>query len=51
MTVPECTVDLRVGGQHRITMRLPDAVLYCFIWLFFSAAGAGALSLDARRQA
>lgn len=25
------------------------AVLYCFIWLFFSAAGAGAWSLDAKR--
>jgi len=24
------------------------AVLYCFIWLFFSAAGAGPWSLDAR---
>ncbi len=28
VTVPECTVDLRVGGQHRITMRLPDGVDY-----------------------
>lgn len=25
------------------------AVLYCFIWLFFCAAGAGRLSLDALR--
>jgi putative oxidoreductase len=25
------------------------AVLYCFLWLYFSAAGAGAWSLDARR--
>jgi putative oxidoreductase len=25
------------------------AVLYCFIWLYFSAAGAGPLSLDALR--
>ena len=25
------------------------AVLYCFLWLYFSAAGAGPLSLDARR--
>jgi putative oxidoreductase len=25
------------------------AALYCFIWLYFSAAGAGPLSLDARR--
>jgi putative oxidoreductase len=25
------------------------AVLYCFIWLYFSAAGAGPWSIDARR--
>lgn len=25
------------------------AILYCFIWLYFSAAGAGPWSLDARR--
>ena len=25
------------------------AVLFCFVWLFFSAAGAGPWSLDARR--
>jgi putative oxidoreductase len=25
------------------------AVLYCFLWLFFSAAGAGPWSLDAKR--
>jgi putative oxidoreductase len=24
-----------------------SAVLYCFIWLFFSSAGAGSLSIDA----
>jgi len=28
VTVPECTVDLRVGGTHHITMRLPDGVDY-----------------------
>jgi len=28
-----------------------DAVIFCFIWLYFSAAGAGAFSLDARRKA
>ncbi|HEY3287422.1 MAG TPA: SRPBCC domain-containing protein [Gemmatimonadaceae bacterium] len=28
VTVPECTVDLRVGGQHRLTMRLPNGVDY-----------------------
>ena len=26
-----------------------DAVFYCFLWLYFSAAGAGTWSLDARR--
>ena len=26
-----------------------DAALYCFVWLYFSAAGAGAWSLDAMR--
>ncbi|MHB0961784.1 MAG: DoxX family protein [Gemmatimonadaceae bacterium] len=28
-----------------------DAVFFCFTWLYFSAAGAGAWSLDARRKA
>ena len=27
-----------------------DAVLYCFIWLYFSAAGPGPLSFDALRK-
>ena len=27
-----------------------DAALYCFLWLYFSAAGAGPWSLDARRR-
>lgn len=27
-----------------------DAVLYCFIWLYFSAVGAGPWSLDAKRE-
>lgn len=27
-----------------------DAVFFCFTWLYFSAAGAGAWSLDARRK-
>ena len=27
-----------------------EAVLYCFLWLYFSAAGAGAWSLDAGRR-
>ena len=26
-----------------------EAVLYCFVWLYFSAAGAGPWSLDAKR--
>jgi putative oxidoreductase len=26
------------------------AALYCFVWLYFSAAGAGPWSLDARRK-
>lgn len=26
-----------------------DAILYCFLWLYFSAAGAGPWSLDAKR--
>ncbi|MBZ5639734.1 MAG: DoxX family protein [Acidobacteriia bacterium] len=26
-----------------------DAALYCFVWLYFSAAGGGPWSLDARR--
>jgi putative oxidoreductase len=26
------------------------AVLYCFLWLYFSATGAGPLSLDAQRR-
>ena len=27
-----------------------SAALYCFVWLYFSAAGAGPWSLDARRK-
>ena len=27
-----------------------SAVLYCFVWLYFSAAGAGPWSLDAKRR-
>jgi len=27
-----------------------SAVLYCFVWLYFSAAGAGPWSLDAKRK-
>jgi len=32
-----------------INMGVP-AVLYCFVWLYFSAAGAGPWSLDALRE-
>ena len=28
-----------------------SAVIYCFVWLYFSAAGAGPWSLDALREA
>jgi len=27
-----------------------SAVLYCFVWLYFSAAGAGPWSIDAKRR-
>lgn len=27
-----------------------DAIFYCFLWLYFSAAGAGSWSLDALRR-
>ena len=33
----------------QVSMGIP-ALLYCFIWLYFSAAGAGPWSLDARRK-
>jgi putative oxidoreductase len=33
-----------------ITNNGQPAVLYCFLWLYFSAAGAGPWSLDARRE-
>ena len=36
------------GFWPTVNQGLP-AVLYCFIWLYFSAAGAGPWSLDARR--
>jgi putative oxidoreductase len=32
-----------------INMGIP-AVLYCFVWLYFSAAGPGPWSIDARRR-
>lgn len=39
------------NGFWTLTNGGGDAVIFCFIWLFFSAAGAGAWSLDARRKA
>lgn len=37
------------GGFWPLANRGTDAVFFCFTWLYFSAAGAGAFSLDARR--
>jgi len=37
------------GGFWPILNNGVTAVLYCFVWLFFSAAGPGSWSLDARR--
>jgi putative oxidoreductase len=38
------------GGFWPILNNGVTAVLYCFVWLFFSAAGPGPWSLDARRR-
>jgi len=38
------------GGFWPILNGGVTAVLYCFVWLFFSAAGPGPWSLDARRR-
>jgi putative oxidoreductase len=37
-------------GLWPIVNQGQPAVLYCFIWLYFSAAGAGPWSLDALRK-
>ncbi len=37
------------GGFWPVLNQGTDAVFYCFLWLYFSAAGPGPLSLDARR--
>ena len=37
------------GGVWPIMNGGVAAALYCFVWLYFSAAGAGALSIDAAR--
>lgn len=38
------------GGFWPTTNGGIPAVLYCFVWLYFSAAGAGPWSLDAKRR-
>jgi putative oxidoreductase len=38
-------------GFWTLTNGGTDAVFFCFLWLWFSAAGAGPWSLDARRGA
>ena len=38
------------GGFWPVVNGGIPAVLYCFVWLYFSAAGAGPWSLDARRR-
>ena len=38
------------GGPWPILNGGELAVLFCFLWLYFSAAGAGPLSLDALRR-
>lgn len=38
------------GGFWPVVNGGVPAVLYCFVWLYFSAAGAGPWSLDARRN-
>ena len=37
-------------GFWAVTNNGMAAALYCFVWLYFSAAGAGPWSLDARRS-
>jgi putative oxidoreductase len=37
------------GGFWPVVNNGVSAVLYCFVWLYFSAAGAGPWSLDAHR--
>ena len=37
------------GGFWPVMNGGVPAALYCFVWLYFSAAGAGPLSLDAKR--
>lgn len=37
------------GGFWPVVNGGVPAILYCFVWLYFSAAGAGPLSLDAKR--
>lgn len=37
-------------GFWPVTNGGAEAMLFCFIWLYFSAAGAGPLSVDAMRK-
>jgi putative oxidoreductase len=37
------------GGFWPVVNQGVSAALYCFVWLYFSAAGAGPWSIDARR--
>jgi putative oxidoreductase len=39
------------AGFWPLANRGTEAILFCFTWLYFSAAGAGAFSLEARRKA
>ena len=41
---------LLLGLFTRPVAFLVAGVLYCFVWLYFSAAGAGPWSLDAKRS-
>jgi putative oxidoreductase len=49
MAVAYFQVHAPQGLWPLVNQGLP-AVLYCFIWLYFSAAGAGPWSLDALRK-
>jgi len=37
------------GGFWPVINGGTDAILYCFLWLYFSTAGAGPWSIDAKR--
>jgi putative oxidoreductase len=50
MAVAYFLMHLPNGGFWPLQNRGEPAVLFCFIFLFFAAWGAGPLSLDARRR-